>query len=88
MTRKGKRSGAPSSPESKLRAEEKEAAGVPLQGAAVSPEDLQRALHELRVRQTELEMQNEERHRTIIHTAMDGFWLVDQHTRLIEVNAA
>ncbi|MEI6702768.1 MAG: ABC transporter substrate binding protein, partial [Deltaproteobacteria bacterium] len=27
-----------------------------------------------------------ERHRTIIDTTMDGFWLVDEHGRLLEVN--
>jgi len=31
---------------------------------------------------------SEERHRTILHTAMDGFWLVDMQGRLIEVNEA
>ena len=30
--------------------------------------------------------QSEERHRTILHTAMDGFWLVDMQARLLEVN--
>ncbi|MCX6879569.1 MAG: PAS domain S-box protein [Verrucomicrobia bacterium] len=32
--------------------------------------------------------ESEERHRTIIETAMDGFWLVDVQGRLLEVNAA
>jgi PAS domain S-box-containing protein len=31
---------------------------------------------------------SEERHRTIIQTAIDGFWLVDAEGRLLEVNAA
>ena len=30
---------------------------------------------------------SEERHRTILQTAMDGFWLVDMQGRLLEVNA-
>ena len=30
--------------------------------------------------------QTEERHRTILRTAMDGFWLVDHQGRLVEVN--
>ncbi len=32
--------------------------------------------------------QSEERHRDIIQTAMDGFWLTDTRGRLLEVNAA
>jgi len=32
--------------------------------------------------------ESEERHRTILHTAMDGFWLVDAQGRLLDVNAA
>jgi len=31
--------------------------------------------------------ESEERHRTILQTAMDGFWLVDTEGRLLEVNA-
>lgn len=31
---------------------------------------------------------SEERHRTILHTAMDGFWLTDNQGRLLEVNEA
>ena len=31
---------------------------------------------------------SEERHRTIIQTAMDGFWLTDMQERLLEVNEA
>jgi PAS domain S-box-containing protein len=31
---------------------------------------------------------SEERHRTILQTAMDGFWLVDRQGRLLEVNAS
>jgi PAS domain S-box-containing protein len=31
---------------------------------------------------------SEERHRTIIQTALDGFWLADAEGRLLEVNAA
>lgn len=31
---------------------------------------------------------SEERHRTILQTAMDGFWLVDMQGRLLDVNAA
>ncbi len=31
---------------------------------------------------------SEEWHRTILHTAMDGFWLTDTEGRLLEVNAA
>ena len=31
---------------------------------------------------------SEERHRTILQTAMDGFWLADTQGRLLEVNAA
>ena len=31
---------------------------------------------------------SEERHRTILHTALDGFWLVDMQGRLVEVNEA
>ncbi len=30
--------------------------------------------------------QSEERHRIIIQTAMDGFWMIDIHGRLLEVN--
>jgi PAS domain-containing protein len=29
---------------------------------------------------------NEERHQSILHTAMDGFWLIDMQGRLLEVN--
>ena len=32
--------------------------------------------------------ESEERHRTILLTALDGFWLVDLHGRLLEVNEA
>ncbi len=32
--------------------------------------------------------ESEERHRTILHTAMDGFWLVDMQGNLLEVNEA
>ncbi|MCE5250517.1 PAS domain S-box protein [bacterium] len=32
--------------------------------------------------------ESEERHRTILQTAMDGFWLVDMQGRLLEVNDA
>ena len=32
--------------------------------------------------------ESEERHRTILQTAMDGFWLVDVQGRLLEVNEA
>ncbi len=32
--------------------------------------------------------ESEERHRTILETAMDGFWLVDAEGRLLEVNEA
>ena len=32
--------------------------------------------------------ESEERHRTILQTAMDGFWLVDTQGRLLEVNEA
>ena len=32
--------------------------------------------------------ESEERHRTILQTAMDGFWLVDPHGHLLEVNEA
>ncbi|HAA05011.1 MAG TPA: hypothetical protein DCE18_16820, partial [Syntrophobacteraceae bacterium] len=32
--------------------------------------------------------ESEERHRTILHTAMDGFWMVDMQGRLIQVNEA
>ena len=32
--------------------------------------------------------ESEERHRTILQTAMDGFWLVDAQGRLLEVNDA
>ncbi len=32
--------------------------------------------------------ENEERYRTILQTAMDGFWRVDSHGRLLEVNEA
>ena len=32
--------------------------------------------------------ESEERHRTILLSAMDGFWLVDKEGRLLEVNAA
>ena len=30
--------------------------------------------------------ESEERHRTILHTAMDGFWVLDTQGRLLEVN--
>jgi PAS domain S-box-containing protein len=30
--------------------------------------------------------ENEERHRTILQTAMDGFWLFDQNGKMLEVN--
>ena len=56
-------------------------------------------IHELEVRQIELELQNEElklaekklrdnllMHQTIIQTAMDGFWLTDMQGNLLEVN--
>jgi PAS domain S-box-containing protein len=63
--------------------------------------DATRLFHELQVHQVELEMQHEElqtayealalreeRHQTILQTAMDGFWLVDENGRLLEVNEA
>ncbi|WP_262963696.1 EAL domain-containing protein [Methylobacter psychrophilus] len=31
-------------------------------------------------------LNNEERHRSILHTAMDGFWLLDKQGHLLEVN--
>ena len=32
--------------------------------------------------------ESEERHRTILETALDGFWLADRHGRLLEINEA
>ncbi len=48
----------------------KKAPAVPETPAALPPEELKRTLHELRVHQIELEMQNEELHRT--QTALDA----------------
>ena len=45
-----------------------------------------RLLETLRQREEALEWESEEQHRTILRTAMDGFWLVDMHGRLVEVN--
>ena len=46
-----------------------------------------RAAGELERRQVEEAVrESEERHRTILQTAMDGFWLVDPDGRLLEVN--
>jgi PAS domain S-box-containing protein len=48
-------------------------------------------LSRLRGRLQTVEAQNiaiEERHTSILQTAMDGFWLVDMQGRLLEVNAA
>ena len=40
-------------------------------------------------RQSEQSLRDrEEQHRTILHTAMDGFWIVDAKGRLLEVNQA
>ena len=39
-----------------------------------------------RKRAEEALRESEERHRTILQTAMDGFWLVDTQGRLLEVN--
>jgi PAS domain S-box-containing protein len=39
-----------------------------------------------RLRAEEMLRKSEERHRTILQTAMDGFWLVDAHGRFLEVN--
>jgi len=39
-----------------------------------------------RIRAIENLIKNEERHRTILQTAMDGFWLVDMQGPLLEVN--
>ncbi len=52
---------------------------------------IQRALDEVRERNErhlaeEALRKSEERHRTILHTAMDGFWIVDMEGRLLEVN--
>ncbi len=48
-----------------------------------------RAAGELERRESEeLLRESEERHRTIIQTAMDGFWLADKQGRLLEVNEA
>jgi PAS domain S-box-containing protein len=33
-------------------------------------------------------IESEERHRSILHTAINGFWLTDMHGRLLEVNSA
>ncbi len=41
-----------------------------------------------RVRAEAALRESEERHRTILLTALDGFWLVDLHGRLLEVNDA
>ncbi len=46
-----------------------------------------RLLETLGQREIALRM-GEERHRTILQTAMDGFWLVDMQGRLLEVNEA
>ncbi len=43
---------------------------------------------ELRQRAEEALRESEERHRIILQTAMDGFWLVDTQGRLLEVNEA
>jgi diguanylate cyclase (GGDEF)-like protein/PAS domain S-box-containing protein len=43
-------------------------------------QELQRKNEELR--------QSEERHRTILHTAMDGFWLINAERRILEANEA
>jgi len=45
----------------------------------------------IKIEQTrsDLELQkSEERHRTILHTVMDGFWLTDSQGRILEVNDA
>ena len=41
-----------------------------------------------RKRAADASRKNEERHRTIVQTAMDGFWIADVRGRLLEVNAA
>jgi PAS domain S-box-containing protein len=41
-----------------------------------------------RKRSEEALRESDERHRTILQTAMDGFWLVDTQGRLLDVNAA
>jgi PAS domain S-box-containing protein len=43
---------------------------------------------ELRQRAEEALRESKERHRTILQTAMDGFWLADTQGRLLEVNEA
>ncbi|MHB1356268.1 MAG: PAS domain S-box protein [Anaerolineae bacterium] len=59
---------------------------------ALSHEATQQMLYELQVHQIELEMQNEElrrneeRLRSILYTAMDGFLMVDGQGRIQEVN--
>ena len=65
----------------------------------MSSQETLRRLHELEVHQIELEMQNEElerarvvqerleeRHQLILRTTIDGFWVVDDEGRLLEVN--
>ena len=43
---------------------------------------------ELRKRTEEALRESEERHRSILQTAMDGFWLIDSQGRLLEVKEA
>jgi PAS domain S-box-containing protein len=55
------------------------------------PLAMQRALDEVRERNErwlaeEALLASEERHRTILHTAMDGFWIVGMDGRLLEIN--
>ncbi|MDD2851061.1 MAG: response regulator [Desulfuromonadaceae bacterium] len=52
---------------------------------------IRRALDEVKERAArklaeEALLKSEERHRTILQTAMDGFWLVDMQERILEVN--
>ncbi len=42
----------------------------------------------MRKRSEQLLLESEERHRAILRTAMDGFWVVDMQGRLMEVNEA
>jgi len=44
------------------------------------------AERELKQLKVKLEMQNEDRHLSILKTAMDGFWIADNNGRLLEVN--
>jgi diguanylate cyclase (GGDEF)-like protein/PAS domain S-box-containing protein len=43
-------------------------------------------LYQKQLELTSIRLKNEDRHRVILHTAIDGFWLLDRQGHLLEVN--